>query len=223
MHVDVGKLLHVLAHEIRTPAGIAQGYLRMLLDERLSAPADRRRALEQAQQALTRISVLTRESTELADWIETERTSRSNLVVGALVERAVAAAAIAPTPNLEIPAAAANVGIATVDAGALVTAVSALLKATAREMKARVCTIRVRARGDRAVDVLIGPDEQLATLEEGPDALQATPLSLERGGLGLSLVAAAVVLEAHAAIGWTSNDSRTTVGIRFPLNERALQ
>ena len=42
MHVDIGKVLHVLAHELRTPAGIAQGYIRMLpLD--LTGPRGRAR------------------------------------------------------------------------------------------------------------------------------------------------------------------------------------
>src|SRR5687768_14647504 len=39
MPVDTGHVLHVLAHELRTPTGIAQGYARLLLDDRLTDPA----------------------------------------------------------------------------------------------------------------------------------------------------------------------------------------
>jgi signal transduction histidine kinase len=45
MSVDISDILHVLAHELRTPVGIAHGYVRLLLEERLSQESDRRRAL----------------------------------------------------------------------------------------------------------------------------------------------------------------------------------
>src|SRR5262245_59098900 len=66
MPVEIGNVLHVLAHELRTPAGIAQGYLRMLMDDRLTDPADRRKAIEQAQKAVARISEITNEGSQLA-------------------------------------------------------------------------------------------------------------------------------------------------------------
>ena len=45
-------------------------------------------------------------------------------------------------------------------------------------------------------------------------------IALERGGLGLTLVHAALVLDAHGAERWTISDSRQTAGFRLPLDER---
>jgi hypothetical protein len=223
MHVDIGRVLHVLAHELRTPAGIAHGYLRMLIEDRLSDPADRRRALEQTQKALTRVTELARESTELANWLETDHSHRDDIDVGALVERAVGAAGLSPAPHIEVDDGAAAARISTVDVAALVNAVAAFLTAAARELRTDVCTLRAIAAGGEAVDLLMGPSERLPALGEGPDAAHAAPLMLERGGMGLALVTAAVVLEAHGAIGWTANGSRATVGIRVPLKGKAIQ
>ena len=223
MHVDIGKVLHVLAHELRTPAGIAQGYIRMLLDERLVDPADRRRALEQAQKALARVSELTHESTRLANWIEADRSVATALDVGTFIDRVVASAAVDPTPIVRLDSAVAGRRVETVDADALVTAIAAFLRATSRELRGAQCSLDARVHHDRMLDVLMAPAAQLDALADGPGTAAASGLALERGGLGLSLVSAAVVLEAHAAFGWTANGSRTTVGIRLPLEERALQ
>jgi K+-sensing histidine kinase KdpD len=222
MHVDIAKVLHVLAHEIRTPSGIAQGYLRMLLEDRLTEPADRRRALEQAQKALARVSELTAESSHLANWLETERSAAAWIAAAALIERVAEGAALEPAPRVrvEVPPGA---HVLTADADALVTALVSVVKATARELRNQACTIAARSHENRIMDILIGPAEQLPTLAGGPEAAGAGPLALERGGLGLSFVSAAVVLEAHGAIGWTANSSRTTVGIRLRMEERAPQ
>jgi signal transduction histidine kinase len=223
MHVDIAKVLHVLAHELRTPSGIAQGYLRMLLEDRFPDPADRRRAIEQTQKALARVSELTHESTKLANWMEADRQSPTRIDAATLVSRAVELAAIEPQPAVAVDASASGVRIATIDADALSTALASIIKATARELKTKVCSIDARSYDNRMLDVRIGPADELAKLTGGPEAADAAPLTLERGGLGLSLVAASVVLEVHAATGWTANGSRTTVGIRLPLEERAPQ
>src|SRR5918997_5417737 len=97
MPVDISSVLHVLAHELRTPAGIAQGYLRMVLDEKLTESADRRRALEQTQKALARVSELTAESSRLARWLEEQHGApRASLDVQVLLARVVAEAGVEP-------------------------------------------------------------------------------------------------------------------------------
>jgi hypothetical protein len=52
------RALHVLIHDIRTPVGVAQGYLRLLKEQRLVTPEDRDRALAKAQEALDRVAQL---------------------------------------------------------------------------------------------------------------------------------------------------------------------
>jgi signal transduction histidine kinase len=225
MSVDISDVLHVLAHELRGPSGIAQGYLRMLLENRLTDSADRRRALEQTQRALARVSELTNESSQLANWFDAQRETKvaGHVDARALIERVAASAGIDPVPTIHIDVAPASASVPTASEDALAAALAACVKAAARELKGKPVTIATRVNGNHALDVLIGSDEQLDALSQGPDADNAGPISLERGGLGLSLVLAAAVLDAHGAAHWTTNGSRNTVGVRLPLEERPHQ
>jgi signal transduction histidine kinase len=63
----IERTLQVLIHDIRTPVGVAQGYLRLLHEDRLPTPDDRQRAISQAQQALDRVSQLCSDAAVLAD------------------------------------------------------------------------------------------------------------------------------------------------------------
>jgi signal transduction histidine kinase len=63
----IERTLQVLIHDIRTPVGVAQGYLRLLREDRLPTPDDRQRAISQAQQALDRVSQLCSDAAVLAD------------------------------------------------------------------------------------------------------------------------------------------------------------
>jgi signal transduction histidine kinase len=223
MPVDLSDVLHVLAHELRGPSGIAQGYLRMLLEDRLTDSAERRRVLEQTQRALARVSELTNESSELANWFKAQHESKAagHVDARALIERAAASTDVEPAPNARIDIAPGSALVPTAAEDALANALAACVKATARELKGKPVTISARVNGSRAMDVLIGGEDQLDGLSHGPDAANAGPIPLERGGLGLSLVFAAAVLDAHGAARWTTNGSRNTVGIRLPLKERA--
>jgi hypothetical protein len=69
-------------------------------------------------------------------------------------------------------------------------------------------------------EMLTGPEELLPPLGAGPSAPEAGPVALERGGLGLALVHAAIVLDAHGAERWTMKGSRQTLGLRLPVQER---
>jgi signal transduction histidine kinase len=225
MSVGISEVLHVLAHELRGPSGIAHGYLRILLDDRLTDSADRRRALQQTQRALARVSELTNESSRLANWLEAQRECKAIAHVDArvLVERVAASTDIEPAPNSQIDIAPGSASVRTSGEDALAAAVATCVRATARELKGKPVTIAARVNGSHTMDVLIGSDEQLDALSQGPEAANAGPIVLERGGLGLSLVLAALVLDAHGAAQWTTNGSRNTVGIRLPLEERAHQ
>jgi hypothetical protein len=222
MPVDIGNILHVLAHELRTPAGIAQGYLRMLMEDRLTDPADRRKAIEQAQKAIARVSELANEGSQLASWVDRPADSRHERIdVRTLIDRVVAGASDDRPLSARIDIAPAAGEVATMDAGALTIALVAVTKATARELRNKPCTVAARLDDRAAIDMWIGQDDQFTALHAGPSAPGAEPLALARGGVGLSLVYAVAVLERHGAATWTVNGSRSTVGIRLPLEERA--
>ena len=221
MSVDISSVLHVLAHELRTPIGIAQGYLRMVAENRLTDPGERARAIQQTQQALGRVSEITHESSRLAAWLEqTHEPSDDRIDARVLIEGVIADASLG-TPLASSVDAGVRGLIRTSDARALSNAIVMLVKATARELRKQPCAIAARAQNGAAIDVFIGLADRFAVLSAGPAAAGAGPLALERGGLGLSLVFAVAVLDTHRAIAWTVNDSRDTVGIRLPIEERA--
>ena len=55
---DADRVLNVLIHDVRTPLGVAQGYLRLLKEQHLHTPEDVHRALGKSMEALGRIARL---------------------------------------------------------------------------------------------------------------------------------------------------------------------
>ena len=219
MPVDVNDILHVLAHELRTPVGIAHGYVRLLLEDRLPREEDRRRALEQMQKALTRLSDLSHETTALAVWYEHEaKDSRHGNSVRAIVDGVRTASYECPV-IFDTPDLTDAMMVRTPDPGRLTSALVNVVRATARELRGQPCAVSVRVQ-DHRFELLTGQTEQLAGLRAGPGAADSGPLILERGGIGLSLVHAAVVLDAHGAERWALKGSRQTAGVRLPLEEQ---
>ena len=220
MSVDISDILHVLAHELRTPVGIAHGYVRLLLEERLHQESDRRRALEQMQKALGRLSDLSHESSRLAAWFEQDRNPLAAVAAASLMAQVTDADYDAPMA-FDVGALPGTATIRTCDGERLAGALISMVRATARELRGAECTVSARLADERFLDVLIGADDRIGALGAGRDTAEAGPLALERGGLGLSLVEAAIVLDAHAAERWTINQSRQTAGVRIPLAERS--
>ena len=218
MSVDINDVLHVLAHELRTPVGIAHGYVRLLLEERLTQETDRRRALEQMQKALGRLSDLSHESTALASWYEQDHTAPQPIAARALMEHLADATYDFPVTveTGEIPE---RTTVRTTDPDSLRRALTGIVRATARELRGTTCDVVGRVVNG-TFEILAGPEELLDALRDGPTAAAAGPVALERGGLGLALVHAAIVLDAHGAERWTMNGSRQTVGLRLPVEER---
>jgi hypothetical protein len=218
MRVDINDILHVLAHELRTPVGIAHGYVRLLLEERLTQESDRRRALEQMQKALGRLSDLSHESTALAAWYEQDHSTPQSVDARTLMEHVAAADYDHPVTvdPADVPP---GVTVKTTDHSSLCRALTGIVRATARELRGTTCDVVARVVNGN-FEMLTGPEEALGPLAAGPSALNAGPIALERGGLGLALVHAAIVLDAHGAERWTMNGSRQTVGLRLPVEER---
>src|SRR5689334_9304219 len=58
MQPNLAQVLNTLAHEIRTPLAVSQGYLKLFLDGRLTNAEDTKRAMEQTRQALGALATL---------------------------------------------------------------------------------------------------------------------------------------------------------------------
>jgi signal transduction histidine kinase len=219
--VEINDILHVLAHELRTPVGIAHGYVRLLLDDRLPQETERRRALEQMQKALARLSDLSHETTSLASWYEQDPNQVLAVDAKALAQ-CVADADYDFPVTVEISDVRDGAAIGTTSRGALERALIGMVRATARELRGMTCDVIARTFDSR-FELLAGPEELIETLRAGPSSPGAGSIALERGGLGLALVHAAIVLDAHGAERWTMNGSRKIAGIRLPLQERPHQ
>jgi signal transduction histidine kinase len=220
MSVDISEILHVLAHELRTPVGIAHGYVRLLLEDRLPQDADRRRALEQMQRALGRLSDLSQESSRLASWFEHDTATTTTVSASSVLAR-VQAAEFDAAVSIDTTGVGDHAALRTPDAAMLATAIVSVVRATARELRGDDCAMAARLDAGRALEILVGPPDRLPALAAGRATADASPLPLERGGLGLSLVHAAIVLDAHGAERWTIHQSRQTAGFRLPLAERS--
>ena len=64
---DAEKILPLFIHDLRTPIGVAQGYLRLLQEQRLATAEEREQALARAMDALGRLSRLCHEAGSFAD------------------------------------------------------------------------------------------------------------------------------------------------------------
>ena len=58
MPPNLAQVLNTVAHEIRTPLAVSQGYLKLYLDGRLTNADDQRRAFQQTRQALGTLATL---------------------------------------------------------------------------------------------------------------------------------------------------------------------
>jgi hypothetical protein len=213
MSPNLAQVLNTLAHEIRTPLAVSQGYLKLYLDGRFANEDDTRRAFEQTRQALGALATLcvdmgkvsaiaeggsrgvpARVST--ADFVT--RLKEQSEIEGAAWTDGALSGAIATTNHLDLAQAVAIVARATFD-------------------EDRDAPRTVRAHVDRELIVLAGAGDSLSQLPSDLTAPEARPVDFARGGRGLKLIWAAFVLEKHRVQTWTTEGRRASVGIRIPL------
>jgi hypothetical protein len=199
------------------PTSVIQGYVRMLREGMLD-DQDREKALAQIQQATGRLSELARDASSVAQWLTSPPNGgQSDAPVSTLVERAISSASLTHPPTVALTPDLSTSTVATTNAQALVTALARLLEAIAREAPHEPLAIDVRGSGGSACDVAVAPSESESTLSGStPDGPGAEPVTLVRGGLGLTFLLAAAVFEAHGATLWTQAGSRGMI-VRLPL------
>ena len=213
MRPNLAQVLNTLAHEIRTPLAVSQGYLKLYLDGRLTDVDDTRRAFEQTRQALGTLATLCVDMGKVSALSENaahgipERVSADDFVKGLRAQSEVAGAAWSGDAGAR--------GIETSNSRDLIEAVAIVSKAAFDEARDKSHAVRTEA-GD-ALIVLAGANESLTALQAGPGAPHAKPVDFVKGGKGLKLIWAAFVLEKHRVQTWTSADHRASVGFSIPL------
>jgi hypothetical protein len=106
---DAERVLAVLIHDVRTPLGVAHGYLRLVRTDKLPSPEDRDRALAGTQDALAKISRLCQDAGGFLEdpqpgAVRAPARQLADRVAAVLAERGVAVG------ELALPGGSVNVG-----------------------------------------------------------------------------------------------------------------
>ena len=211
MRVELSKALSILSHEMRGSLGVLQGYLRMLRDG-ISDPALTARMLQSMQDATTRLAGVAREASELSAWLDGRGPEgRERVSIGQLLEQAVAGAGVTDAAVI-VPADRAETMVTSDPPGALARALAAVLVASRREAAMAAIALTVEPESDAGEIVIqIGPAAGGAAEPGGVEA----PFDFGRGGMGLSLVLASHVLDAHGARLTAAGENRSRVTVRL--------
>jgi signal transduction histidine kinase len=216
MQPNLAQVLNTLAHEIRTPLAVSQGYIKLFLDGRLKNDEDTRRAFEQTRQALGALATMCVDMGKVSALSE-----RGAAGVPEHVTAADFMDSLRTTPEVAQaawPDGGSDAGprtIGTSNRRDLVQAVAVVSKAAFDEARDEPHAVRAAA-GDDLI-VLAGAAGALDALGAGPAAPGAQPVDFAKGGKGLKLIWAAFVLDTHGIDTWTHAEHRASVGFRIPL------
>lgn len=211
----MAQVLNTLAHEIRTPLAVSQGYLKLYVDGRLTTPDDQQRALQRTREALGVIAVLCSEMSKVSALAEA-----SDVVLAERVDLSTLARDLAASNELSgavwsaVPASPARV--ATNAPRDLTHAIAVVCKAAFDEDKRAPHHLAVSASDD-AIVIRAGTEEAVRALPSTPDGPGATAVNMVRGGKGLSLIWASFVFGQHRIQTWNHQDHKASTGLRIPL------
>jgi K+-sensing histidine kinase KdpD len=211
MSVELPDLLSVLAHELRSPLSVLQGYIRLLQRDRPAGDPETS-MLTSMLDSTGRLAAIGRQASDLAVFLKSPAGAERHVTVGALLaeitKRAPAGVTVVPCRDI-----AADAAIATPSDELLASAIVALTDLVKRDSggKAAVVTACVSDVGVRFA-IAPGTEPDRATIDP---ADRGTGLALDRGGLGLSLVVASYVLDAHGAHVTAHDGGR--VAVQLPV------
>jgi two-component system, OmpR family, sensor histidine kinase ArlS len=226
------QLLSLAVHELRTPASVVGGYLRMLQRDTTAPLTDRQRKMvDEAEKSYIRMVALIDELSEISKLdAGTAAVHEETFDLFGLVQEVADSVheVGASDVKLQVRGEADRAPLKG-DRTRLRTAFAAFLRAILRE-QATACTIVVdRQRHSN------GPTSRaVIVMAREPDvqrAYDAVPLAFDdqRGGLGLALPIATRVIERHGGRVWTPTQpdgadgqaARSTIVISLPISNVA--
>lgn len=214
MRVELPRLLSVLAHELRGPLSVIQGYLRLMLKQRDASHAETP-MIRAMLDATGRLAAVGRQASDVALWMSPAPATEA-VALASLAEKA---ASLVPSggATVHLDAFTGRVPLRTSNADALAAALAAVADLTARDTGGSV-EIRASGPGDgETITVQMLPVTAASTEAERmavPAQSRPVALAFDRGGFGLSLVLASYVLEAHGAEVRTASSSGLEVELQ---------
>lgn len=206
------KALILLIHDLRAPLGVAQGYLRLVKDNRLSPGAERDRALEQVTAALGRMSRLCADASAFAEAPVSERLPATALGVRRFVDQVAHACNTASIDPLvfDVDENGWRGKIRAVHIDLVAEAAAVVLSAVRRAAGSAPVRVAVSEHGDE-LWFLLGQADDRARLSRSDD-----PFDAWRGGHGIALPLACRRITASGGRIWSAPDTRGAVAIAFP-------
>jgi signal transduction histidine kinase len=216
MEHTLARVLNTVAHEIRTPLAVSQGYVRLFLEGRLAAPDEQRSAFERVREALGVISNLCSDIGGLAGLADagtrplTERAPIGGLMVDLETALTAHAAVWRGSPRPEG-------AIASTGAGDLVKALAAVGAVAFAEARHGQRVVDLDAADAESLTVRFGGEAAVASLPASPDDALAAEVPLDIGGHGMAFLWAAFVLQHHHVRMWQRADGPRAIAVRLPL------
>jgi signal transduction histidine kinase len=193
---DAPRVLSLLSHELRGPLGVVRGYLRLLEQSAPELSQKSRQTVAAALRASDRMAGVLDEASLLAHLkIGDVTLELKPVLLDTLVHSAIQAAALPEGSQVDLDAAALPSVSLDADGArlrsALATFITAVARAQSSHIVVEISATRTRLSGKRAVRLRIGP----RTLS-GVSGSEVE-LDTSRGGFGLAIPIAAVIVEGH--------------------------
>ena len=205
MTEDYPRLISLAVHELRTPASVVGGYLRMLQRDTEVPLSDRhRKMVDEAEKSCARMVALIAALSEVGKLDEGAITmTRRPTDLFPLIADVAASVHEAAERGVRFEVRGADTGaLISGDEDRLRTAFAAIFHAILRE-KAGPCTVvterRLAQDGGKSAIIIVAEESGVQAAFEAP----AGPFDEKRGGVGLSLPLARRVIEAHGGRVWS--------------------